>query len=225
MKMKRFIALGTAGIMVLGACMVVSAAPTSNSVSGNSISGNSVTSTPSSTVSSTPSSTAEEAAQAAINAAFAAEVSSAGVSAEVYTAAQEAGLSVAEYVSNSIIEVPGLKNVTPVGQGDKIIVDGKKTNQTFSLRKPAATYVTSAKSQAASLGGDVLNVVNVQGGIASGKTATVNFYMPGVKTGENIQVYLYVDKQWNSLSVSEVRDDHVVVDMTKTGVLAFIQVK
>ena len=222
MKMKRFIALGTAGIMVLGACMVVSAAPTSSSVSGNSISGNKVTSEPTSTPASSATSNAEE---AAINAAFAAEVSSAGVSAEVYTAAQEAGLSVAEYVSNSIIEVPGLKNVTPVGQGDKIIVDGKKTNQTFSLRKPAATYVTSAKSQADSLGGDVLNVVNVQGGIASGKTATVNFYMPGVKTGENIQVYRYANGQWNSLSISEVRDDHVVVDMTATGILAFIQVK
>ncbi|MDE5598682.1 MAG: hypothetical protein K2J04_12750 [Lachnospiraceae bacterium] len=196
--------------------MVVSAAPSSDSVSANSISGNSVGGGSASGINST---------QAPINAAFAAEIQASGVSAEVYTAAQEAGLSVTEYVNNSIIEVPGLQNVTPVGQGDKIIVDGKKTNQTFSLRKPAGTYVTSAKSQAASLGGDVLNVVNVQGGIASGKTATVNFYMPGVKTGENIQVYRYANGQWNSLTISEVRDDHVVVDMTATGVLAFIQVK
>ncbi len=224
MKMKRFIALGTAGIMVLGACMVVSAAPSSSSVSGNSVSGNAVSGS-SSAVSGSSSASEIDATQAAINAAFAAEVSSAGVSAEVYTAAQEAGLSVAEYVSNSIIEVPGLKNVTPVGQGDKIVVDGKKTNQTFSLRKPLSTHVTSAKSQAASLGGDVLNVVNVQGGIAAGKTASVNFYMPGIQTGDNVQVYRYVKGQWNSLNVSEVRADHVVVDMTETGVLAFIKVK
>lgn len=208
MKMKRFLALLTAGIMVLGGCMVVSAASDSDSVSGNSISGNSASS-----------------AYVSDSSAYIAEVEASGVSAEVYSAAQEAGLSVTEYVNNSIIEVPGLKNVTPVGQGDKIIVDGKKTNQTFSLRKPSSTYVTSAKSQAASLGGDVLNVVNVQGGIASGKTATVNFYMPGVQTGQNIQVYRYAKGQWNSLNVSEVRADHVVVDMTETGVLAFIQVQ
>lgn len=215
MKMKRFIALGTAGIMVLGACMVVSAAPDST-VSGNSISGNSVVSSSSSTGST---------GSGIDYSAYIAEIDASGVSAEVYTAAQEAGLSVTEYVSNSIIEVPGLKNVTPVGQGEKIVVDGKKTNQTFSLRKPSSAYVTSAKSQAASLGGDVLNVVNVQGGIASGKTASVNFYMPGVQSGENIQVYRYAKGQWNSLNVSEVRDDHVVVDMTATGVLAFIQVQ
>lgn len=213
MKMKRFLALITAGVLVLGACMVVSAAPSSDSVSGNSVSGNSASD------SATNSMEAENAA------AFAAEVAESGVSAEVYTAAQEAGLSVTEYVTNSIIEVPGLKNVTPVGQGGKIVVDGKETNQTFSLRKPNSTYVTSAKSQAASLGGDVLNVVDVKGGIASGKTASVNFYMPGVKTTDNIQVYYYANKQWNSLNVSEVRDDHVVVDMTKTGVVAFIQVQ
>lgn len=206
MKIERFLALITAGTMVLGGCMVVSAASGSDSVSANSISGNSVGS-------------------GYDYSGYIAEIDESGVSAEVYTAAQEAGLSVTEYISNSIIEVPGLKNVTPVGQGDKIVVDGKKTNQTFSLRKPSSTYVTSAKSQAASLGGDVLNVVNVQGGIASGKTASVNFYMPGVKTGENIQVYYYADKQWNSFNVTEVRDDHVVVDMTKTGVLAFIQVQ
>lgn len=213
MKMKRFLALMTAGIMVLGACIVVSAAETtSSSVSGNAVSGT------------TTSGAATSEYNVSIDySGYIAEIEESGVSAEVYTAAQEAGLSVTEYVTNSIIEVPGLENVTPVGQGGKIVVDGKKTNQTFSLRKPSSTYVTSAKSQAASLGGSVLNVVNIQGGIAPGKTATVNFYMPGVQTGENVQVYRYADGQWNSLNVSEVRDDHVVVDMTETGVLAFIQ--
>ena len=205
MKIERFLALLTAGTMVLGGCLVVSAADSSDSVSANSISGNYAYSDDSS--------------------AFLAEVEASGVSVEVYTAAQEAGLSVTEYVSNSIIEVPGLKDVTPVGQGGKIIVDGKETNMTFSLRKPNSTQVASAKSQAASLGGDVLNVINIQGGIAPGKTATVNFYMPGVQAGENIQVCRYVKGNWESLNVSEIRADHVVVDMTATGVVAFIQVQ
>ena len=74
------------------------------------------------------------------------------------------------------------------------------------------------------MGGSVLNVVNIQANVSFG-TASVNFYMPGVKTGENIQVYQYANGQWNSVKVSEIRDDHVVVDMTSLGVLAFIQVQ
>ncbi len=57
-------------------------------------------------------------------------------------------------------------------------------------------------------------------------TATVNFYMPGVTAGQNIQVYQYdyTNGQWTGVAVAEVREDHVVVDMTSLGVLAFIEV-
>lgn len=211
MKMKRFIALATAGIMVLGACMVVSAAP-SSSVSGNAI--------PESNNKETEISAKEAEAAAA----FAAEVQEAGVSSDVYTAALESGLTVGEYVSNSVVEVPGLDEVTPVGQGGKIILDGQSSNVNFSVQKPLSAHVNAAKTQAASLGGNVLNVVNIQANVSFG-TASVNFYMPSVKAGQNIQVYQYTDGQWISVNVSEVRADHVVVDMTSLGVLAFIQVK
>ena len=84
--------------------------------------------------------------------------------------------------------------------------------------------MSSAKAQAAALGGKVLNVANIQANVSFG-TASVNFYMPGVTTGQNIQVYRYANGQWVSVNVSEVRDDHVVVDMTSLGVLAFIQIQ
>lgn len=202
--MKRFLALIIAGVMVCGACLVVSAAPC-DSVSGNSISENSA---------------GEYDAEGA---AFMREIEESGVSQEVFFAAQNEGKSVREYISNSVITVPGLDEVTPVGQGGKIIIDGKTSNVNFSVQKPLLAHVNAAKTQAASLGGSVLNVVNMYSNV-SFATASVNFYMPGVKTGENIQVYQYVNGQWVSLSVSEIRDDHVVVDMTSLGVLAFIQI-
>lgn len=198
--------------MVCGACMVVSAAPDS-SVSGNSVSGNSA--------GGGSGSSAEEAELAA---AFASEVQATGVSSQVYTAALDAGLTVSEYMNNSVIETPGLDEVTPVGQGGKIVLDGESSNVTFSVQKPLPAHVNAAKAQAASLGGKVLNVVNIQANVSFG-TASVNFYMPGVKTGEKIQVYRYANGQWTSLNVAEVRDDHVVVDMTSLGVFAFIQVQ
>lgn len=50
--------------------------------------------------------------------------------------------------------------------------------------------------------------------------------MPGVTAGQNIQVYQYdyINGQWTSVAVAEIREDHVVVDMTSLGVLAFIEV-
>lgn len=216
MNMKKFLALAAAGVMVVGACMVVSAAPSSSSVSANSVSS-------SAGGSSTSAITPEQAAQATIDSAFASEVASSGVTVQAYTAAVEAGLTVEEYMNNSILEVPGLDEVTPVGQGGKIVLDGKVSNATFTMGKPISTQVAAAKSQAASLGGTVLNVVDLQSNVSFG-TASVNFYMPGVKTGENVQVYRYTNGQWTALTVAEVRDDHVTVDMTSVGLVAFIQV-
>lgn len=217
--MKKFLALMMSGILVVGACMVVSAAPSSGSISGNGA-GDSANNS----ASDTAIDSAANSIEAEIAADFAAEVQASGVSSAVYTAATDAGLTVAEYVSNSVVEVPGLDEATPVGQGGNIILDGKASNVNFSVQKPLLTHVNSAKTQAAALGGNVLNVVNIQANVSFG-TASVNFYMPGVTTGENIQVYQYADGQWVSVNVSEVRDDHVVVDMTSLGVLAFIQIQ
>lgn len=218
MKMKKVLALVATGIMAFGLCMVVSAEDsTPASASGNSASGNSVAST------------SEEAAGAAETydagtEAFALEIEATGVSQTTYFAAAEEGKSIAEYISNSVTEVPGLEEATPVGQGGKVILDGKVSNVNFSVQKPVLAQVNSAKAQAAALGGDVLNVVKIQSTTTFG-TASVNFYMPGVTADQKIQVYQYVDKEWVSVDVAEVRADHVVVDMTSLGVFAFIQVQ
>lgn len=195
--------------MVCGACLVVSAAP-DDSVSGNSISGNSAGGGGSE--------------YDAGSEAYALEIQATGVSAQVFTAALEEGKTIGEYISNSVVEVPGLDTVTPVGQGGKVVLDGQISNVSFSVQKPLPAHVNSAKAQAAALGGKVLNVANIQANVSFG-TASVNFYMPGVTTGQNIQVYRYNNGQWVSVNVSEVRDDHVVVDMTSLGVLAFIQIQ
>ena len=144
--MKRFLALIAAGIMVCGACLVVSAAP-GDSVSGNSISGNSA---------------GGGSEYDAGSEAYALEIQAAGVSAQVFTAALEEGKTIGEYINNSVVEVPGLDSVTPVGQGGKVILDGQTSNVSFSVQKPLPAHVSSAKAQAAALGGKVLNVANIQ---------------------------------------------------------------
>lgn len=145
--------------------------------------------------------------------------------ATVREAAAAQGKSVAEYVNNAVVEVPGLSDATPMGQGGHVIINGAPSNVTFFLMKPVAANVALAKSQAAALGGKVLNVVTTTSQVV-GKfsTAQVNFYAKGVKAGQLIKVYQLVNGEWVELTVTEIREDHVVVNLTSHGTLAFIEV-
>ena len=149
----------------------------------------------------------------------------AAVTEESSVPAAAQGKSVGEYTNNAVVSVPGLSEVTPMGQGGHVIINGAPSNVIFFLTKPSAAAVASAKSQAAVLGGKVLNVVTTTSQVV-GKfgTAQVNFYAKGVKAGQLIKVYQFVDGEWVELTVAEIREDHVVVDMTSHGTLAFIEV-
>ena len=133
--------------------------------------------------------------------------------------------SVAEYVNNAVAEVPGLSEVTPLGQGGHVIINGAPSNVTFFLLKPTAAVVAQAKAQAAALGGKVLNVVTTTSQVVEKfNTAQVNFYTKGVKAGQLIKVYQLINGEWVELTVAEIREDHVVVNLTSHGTLAFIEV-
>lgn len=151
-------------------------------------------------------------------------VTASGVSHSVAKAAAEENKTVGEYMNNAVTEVPGISSVVPLGQGGHVIINGVPSNQTFSVLKPIAENVNLAKAQAAALGGTVLNVAQISASVTGFNTATVNFYLQGIRTGQNIKVYQLVNGQWVELTVTEIRDDHIVVDMTSLGTLAFIEV-
>ncbi len=141
----------------------------------------------------------------------------------VAKAAADENKTVGEYMNNAVTEVPGLEEVVPLGQGGHVIINGVPSNQTFSVLKPVRRDVDSAKAHAASLSGKVLNVAQIKASVTGFDTAQVNFYLKGLKSGQNVKVYQLVDGVWVELSVAEVRDDHVVVDMTSLGILAFVE--
>lgn len=145
-----------------------------------------------------------------------------GVPAITVNAIEEDKL-VQEYMANAVTGIWAMDDVVPVAQGGNVILDGKKSNVTFPVLKPELSRVYSAKDYAASLGGTVLNVVKIETHVSFG-AANVNFYMPGITGAENIHVYAYNESTdaWTELTVTEKRADHVVVDMTGKGVLAFI---
>lgn len=138
------------------------------------------------------------------------------------SAAMAEDKTVGEYMNNAVTRLPGLENVTPLGQGGHVIINGVPGNQTFSVLKPHYAYVTFAKTLAGGVGGRVLNVAEIKASVPF-DTATVNFYAEGVKDGQNIKVYQYRDEAWVEIEVTEIREDHVVVNMTSLGTLAFIE--
>ncbi len=145
------------------------------------------------------------------------------VTAAVADGAAAENKTVGEYMNNAVTEVPGLDSVLPLGQGGHVIINGAPSNQTFSVLKPVRQEVDSAKKHAASLNGTVLNVAKISASIRNFNSAKVNFYMKGMKAGRNVKVYQLVDGVWVELTVSEIREDHVVVNMTSLGTLAFVE--
>lgn len=140
----------------------------------------------------------------------------------VETAAAEVSMSVGEYTNNAIVSTPGLSSTDtlPVGQGGKIIVNGVATNMTVTLRKVDAATVKSAKAAAT---GKILNLVNAKLPVAKGNTVTVNFYVKGLAGTENVTVLQLVNGEWVPVTVKEIRLDHVVLDLTQSGPVMFVQ--
>lgn len=199
--MKKVFALVMAGAMVVSMPVMAATSPTASAVASQAVVASTAPSAPYVAVPSNGMNSAETA---------------------VVSAATAEGKTVGEYMNNAVTELPGLENVTPVGQGGHVIINGAPSNQTFSVLKPHYAYVTYAKTLANGLGGKVLNVATIKASV-SFNTATVNFYAKGVKAGQNIKVYQYVNGSWVEVEVTEIRDDHVVVNMTSLGTLAFIE--
>lgn len=146
-----------------------------------------------------------------------------GVPEETVLAINEDKL-ISEHMNNAVTGIWAMDKVLLIAQGGGIVVDGVPTNITMSVEKPYLSHVYAAKEYAATLGGSVMTVIKADAPTCMYGTANVNFYAPGVTAGQKIKVCQYAGGVWNELNVTEIREDHIVVDMTANGTLAFIAV-
>lgn len=132
------------------------------------------------------------------------------------------GMTAAEYRNNVIVSVPGLEDTLTVGQGGHVEINGAASNYTITMVKPNANNVAVAKAKAAAENGKIVSFFGIKA--CRFKTAKVNFYVKGMKAGKNILVYQYVDGAWKSVTVNEIREDHVVVTLVNnSGQLLMIE--
>ncbi|MCI8846477.1 MAG: hypothetical protein OSJ53_00900 [Kineothrix sp.] len=139
-------------------------------------------------------------------------------------AAAERGMTAAEYYNNAVVSTPGVENAMPVGQGGKIVINGVATNLTATLAKVDKTTAAGANAQAAALGGTLLNVINISFPGANYNTATINFYLKGLLGDSKVVVKQLVNGVWVDVEVVEIRADHVVLNLTGKGAVAFVQI-
>ncbi len=139
-------------------------------------------------------------------------------------AAAERGMSAGEYYNNTVVSTPGVENAVPVGQGGKIIINGVATNLTATLSKVSKSETEGAKSQAAALEGTLLNVIDISFPGVNYKVATINFYLKGLNANTKVVVRQYVNGAWVDVEVVEIREDHVVLNLTNSGAVAFVAV-
>ncbi len=111
-----------------------------------------------------------------------------------------------------------------VAQGGHVEINGGKSNVTFVLTPATSGQLSSATSLAASVSGSLLNVVTTSSPGASFQSAKVNFYVSGVVAGDNIAVYQIQNNKWVQVPTAEIRKDHVVVNLTRHGTIAFVRV-
>ncbi|WP_034446312.1 hypothetical protein [Butyrivibrio sp. AE2032] len=109
-------------------------------------------------------------------------------------------------------------------QGGKVEINGGRSNVTFTIKAPSGGVMTSANSLATRLGGSLLTCINTSSPGVAFSNAKVNFFVSGVTNADNIAVYQNQNGTWVQLVVSEVRQDHVVVNLSKHGDIAFIRV-
>ncbi len=113
---------------------------------------------------------------------------------------------------------------TVVYQGGKIEINGGRSNVTFTIKVPADGVRSSANTLAGKVGGTLLACVNTSSPGVAFSTAKVNFYVSGAEVGDNIAAYQNQNGTWVQLPVVEIRKDHVVVNMTRHGDIAFVRV-
>lgn len=109
-------------------------------------------------------------------------------------------------------------------QAGKIEINGGRSNVTFTIKAPAGGTITSANTLAGKVGGSLISCIETSSPGVGFTTAKVNFYLAGVQAGDNIAVYQAQGGNWVQLPVVEIRKDHVVVNMSRHGSLAFVRV-
>lgn len=115
-------------------------------------------------------------------------------------------------------------NGTVTYQGGKIEINGGRSNATFTIGAPSSSVVSSANTLAGKVGGSLVTCISTSSPGVSFSNAKVNFFVSGVQAGENIAAYQNQNGTWVQLPVTEIRKDHVVVNMTRHGDIAFIRV-
>ncbi|MBR5361230.1 MAG: hypothetical protein IK123_10110, partial [Lachnospiraceae bacterium] len=124
------------------------------------------------------------------------------------------------------VDILGQANTETVRAGEKaeIISNGNANGAGIHFASPSSAILTSASRHAGSIGGTLLQCVTTSSLGITLRNATVNFPVQGVYANDSIVAYQLQGNEWVQLSVISVLDNHVNVNLTQHGPVAFIRV-
>ena len=144
--------------------------------------------------------------------------------AAIQAVADAYGMTYAEVANNAVsqpAEIPK-DDVYAVAQKDKIMINGVPSTQKVVIRKINKKKAAYKAAKTNLYGGKLVNYFDVFLPAEDGNTVTVNFLVPKVKSGEALTVQQFVDGAWTNVAISEIRKDHVVLDLTRSGSIRFL---
>ena len=145
--------------------------------------------------------------------------------AAIQAVADAYGMSFAEVANNSISSAEGVAkdDFYAFSQGDKILVNGAPSNQKVILRKLTSRSAAKKAVKEGLNGGKLVNYFSAILPVADGNTVSVNFYVPKIKgTETNLIAQQYVEGKWVDVKITEVRKNHVILDLDRSGVVRFV---
>ena len=136
---------------------------------------------------------------------------------------EEVDKSLPEYTSNAVCEMDGVEDLATIAQGDGCVLDGQLTSATFIVDKVDVGAIRYAQEKAASVGGNMLTVVEVTAPGVDIVNAVVPFTVEGVKAGDTVSVFKSVKGEWQAVEVTSVADDNVTIKVDSAGIFTFIK--
>ncbi len=115
------------------------------------------------------------------------------------------------------------EDLATIAQGDGCVLDGQLTSATFIVDKVDVGAIRYAQEKAASVGGNMLTVVEVTAPGVDIVNAVVPFTVEGVKAGDTVSVFKSVKGEWQAVEVTSVADDNVTIKVDSAGIFTFIK--
>ena len=141
----------------------------------------------------------------------------------VETLAEDVEKSLPEYVSNAVSDMDGVRDLPAIASANNLVTEGKTSKATCVVDKVDVAAIRYAQKKAASVGGNMLTVVELSAPGVNLVDAQVTLNVEGVAAGDAVSVYKSVKGDWVAVDVVAVAENAVTIKFDSKGIYTLIK--